>query len=141
MANNTPKQELYLSHLFDGDKDVRGNSLASCVAAGYPASYHAKLVKSLREELKLRTIDAIASQAARAVMQLEASMDENGSTPRGEVRLKAAESVLDRMGAGKAQAIDITSKDESISPLFVLPPKDSEPEVDPEYDNINLNKD
>jgi hypothetical protein len=44
------------------------------------------------------------------------------------------------MGAGKQQAIDITSKDESISPLFILPGK-AEVEVDEEYDGIEINSD
>ena len=141
MADITPKQELYLAYLFDGESETKGNSLESCLAAGYSRDYHSQLLKVLREEIKLRTVDAISSQAPKAVMQLIESLSEDGTTPRGEVRLKAAESILDRMGVGKQQAIDITSKDESISPLFVLPAKDTEIEVDEEYDNINLNRD
>ncbi len=141
MADMTPQQELYLAYLFDGESDTKGDSLKSCVAAGYSKEYHSQLLKVLREEIKMRTLDALSSQAPKAVMQLIKSLDEDGSTPRGEVRLKAAESILDRMGAGKQQSMDITSKDESISPLFVLPSKDTEVEVDPQYDNINLNQD
>jgi hypothetical protein len=141
MSDLNPKQELYLAYLFDGESETRGDSLASCIAAGYSRDYHSALLRTLREDIKMRTIDSLSSRAAKAVMQLEASLDEDGSTPRGEIRLKAAESILDRMGAGKAQAIDITSKDESISPLFVLPAKDTDITVEDKYDNINLNHD
>jgi hypothetical protein len=141
MADVNPQQELYLAYLFDGESETKGNSIASCIAAGYSKDYHSSLLKALREEIRNRTIDAISSQAAKAVGQLVESLSENGDEPRGELRLKAAESILDRMGAGKQQSIDITSKDEQISPLFVLPPKDNEVEVDPKYDNINLNRD
>ena len=141
MSDLSPKQELYLAYLFDGESETRGNSLASCEAAGYGRDYHSALLRVLREDIKTRTIDALSSKASRAVMQIEASMDEDGSTPRGEVRLKAAESILDRMGAGKQQSMDITSKDESISPLFVLPAKDTDITVEDKYDNINLNHD
>lgn len=141
MANLTPKQELFLAYLFDHDSETRGDSLASCEAAGFERSYHHQLVKVLREELRNRTIDMISTQGVKAVMQLSASMDEDGSTPRGEVRLKAAESVLDRMGVGKQQAIDITSGDEAISPLFVLPTKIQEIEVDEKYDGIKIQHD
>jgi hypothetical protein len=141
MADINPQQELYLAYLFDGESETKGNSIASCVAAGYSKSYHPMLVKMLREEIINRTVNTVISQMPKAAMQLVKSLDEDGSTPRGELRLKAAESLLDRGGVGKQQSIDITSKDEQISPLFVLPPKDNEVEVDPKYDNINLNRD
>ena len=99
------------------------------------------MLKVLREEIRNRTLDTISSLAPKAAMQLVDSLVEDGSTPRGEIRLKAAESILDRMGAGKQQSVDITSNDESISPLFVLPGKYEDIEVDPKYDNINLNRD
>lgn len=138
MADITPKQELFLSYFFDKDSETNGNSLASCVAAGYERVYHSKLLRILREEIRNRTIDLVSSKAVRAVSQLEDSLDEDGTVGRAEIRLKAAESILDRMGIGKQVAIDITSNDESISPLFVLPSKQEEIEVDPAYDNVNL---
>jgi hypothetical protein len=140
MADLTPQQDLFLAYLFDKDSEVRGDSIEACLKAGYERSYHARLVKTLRDDIRDRTLDGLTAMAPKAMMQVEASMAEDGSTPRGEVRLKAAETVLDRMGAGKQQAIDITSKDESISPLFILPGK-AEVEVDEEYDGIEINKD
>ena len=141
MADTNPKQELFLAHLFDRDSETQGDSMASCLAAGYDRRSHSSLIKILREELRNRTIDAISSLAARSVMQLERSMDEDGKTPRAEIRLKAAESILDRMGAGKQQIIDITSKDEQISPLFILPPKNDDIIVSDEYDNVDIHRD
>jgi hypothetical protein len=48
-------------------------------------------------------------------------MDEDGTIPKAETRLKAIESVLDRVGLAKKQQLDITS--ESAIPLFILPEK------------------
>lgn len=138
MADLTPKQELFMSCFFDKDSETYGDSIASCEAAGYGRNYHSQLLKLCREEIRGRTLDLVNSKAVKAVEQLDASMDENGKVPRGELRLKSAESVLDRMGIGKQVAIDITSSDESVSPLFVLPSKNEEIEVDPQYDGINL---
>lgn len=141
MADLTPKQELYLSYLFDYDSETRGDSLASCEAAGFSRDYHPQLLKRLRDEIRNRTLDQVTSKAPKAVMQLEASLNEDGSTPRGELRLRAAESILDRMGVGKQQSMDITSNDESISPLFILPGKNEDVEVDPDYDGIDIHRD
>jgi hypothetical protein len=140
MADLTPQQELFLSYLFDNDSEVIGDSVGALLAAGYERSYHAKLIKTLRDDIRDRTLDSLTILAPKAVKQVRDSLDEDGSTPRGEVRLKAAESILDRMGASKQQAIDITTKNESISPLFVLPGK-AEVEVDEAYDGIDINRD
>jgi hypothetical protein len=139
MSDLNPQQELFLSYLFDKDSETRGDSIASAVIAGYERTYHARLVKHLRDDIRDRTLDSLTALASKAVSQMEDSLSENGSVPRGEVRLKAASDILDRMGAGKQAALDITSKDESISPLFVLPGK-SDVEVDPDYDGIDINK-
>lgn len=138
MADLTPKQELFMSCFFEKDSETYGNSIASCAAAGYTPNYHSQLLKLCREEIRSRTLDLVSSKSVKAVEQLDASMDEDGSVPRGELRLKSAESILDRMGIGKQVAIDITSSDESVSPLFVLPSKQEEIVVEEEYDNINL---
>lgn len=128
---------LFLNYLFDRDSEHRGDPIASGLAAGYARGYISELLSSMRDDIRSRTVDHLASMAPKAIMTVEDAMEDSGATPKGELRLKAAESVLDRMGASKQQAIDITSKDESISPLFFLPSK-AEVDVDPDYDDIDL---
>jgi len=133
MATLNEQQLLFLHYLFDADSETRGDTLQSCLAAGYDITYHQKLVRILKDEIRERTHDQIAGLGVKAVMGMENALYEDGSIPKGDIRLKAAESILDRMGVSKQQAIDITSKDESISPLFILPAK-GDVNVDPEYD-------
>ena len=130
------QQMLFLSLLFDAGSPSRGNSLKSCMEAGYSVTYHAKLVRTLKDEIRERTHDQVAALGSKAIMGLEAAMDEDGSVPKGDIRLKAAESILDRMGVAKQQALDITSKDEALSPLFILPSK-AEMDINPEYDDYD----
>jgi hypothetical protein len=134
MLELNEQQMLFLSLLFDNGSPCRGDSLKACIEAGYAPKYHAKLTRTLKEEIRDRTHDQVAALGAKAVMGLEDAMDEDGSVPKGDIRLKAVESVLDRMGIAKQQALDITSKDESLSPLFILPSK-ADIEIDPAYDD------
>jgi hypothetical protein len=140
MPDLNEQQMLFLSLLFDAGSPSRGNSLQSCIEAGYSATYHAKLVRTLKEEIRDRTHDQVASLGSKAIMGLEAAMNEDGSVPKGDIRLKASESVLDRMGIAKQQALDITSKDESLSPLFILPAK-AGLDINPEYDDYDESAD
>ncbi len=49
------------------------------------------------------------------------TMDEDGTTPKADLRLRAVESVLDRIGLAKKQEMNISV--ESESPLFIIPEK------------------
>ena len=124
MANDiqvfTPQQELFLDYLFNDPECVRDTKKA-CVAAGYEMSYHGHLVSRLQDEILDRATKELAMQAPNAIHKLVSAMDEDGSTPKAEVRLKAVESVLDRIGLAKKQQIEVTS--ESAIPLFILPEK------------------
>lgn len=75
-----------------------------------------------REQLLAMTTTELAIMSARAVRTLDNALYEDGSVPKGDVRLKAAESILDRVGASKRQIVEneITTN----SPIIFLPAKD-----------------
>lgn len=139
-TNLNPKQELFLAYLFDRGSEHRGDPYGAAEAAGYSTRSVPDLLRRLRDEIRNRTFDTLSGASIKAAMQVIDSLDEDGEVPKGDIRLKAAESILDRIGVGKQQSIDITSNDESISPLFILPAK-AEVEVDEDYDGIELDKD
>jgi hypothetical protein len=122
MANKelTAQQELFLDYLFN-DPECDRNTKRACEAAGYATTYHRHLVSLMRDEIMDRTGLELAMAAPKAVKKLVGTMDEDGSTPKAEVRFKAVESIMDRVGLAKKQQLEVTS--ESAIPLFILPEK------------------
>ena len=116
----TPQQELFLEYLFN-DAECNRDTKKACVAAGYDITSHSVLVSRLQDEILERTNKELAMAAPSAVRKLVSAMDEDGSIPKAEVRLKAVESILDRIGLAKKQEISVTSV--SAIPLFILPEK------------------
>ncbi len=121
MSELTPKQELFLEYLFN-DIECQGNTKLAAERAGYSVAQHSTVVKALKDEILSRTQLEIALKAPQAASKLVSMMDEDGSTPKAEIRLKAVESVLDRVGVAKKQEIDVKA-DVTASPLFFIPNK------------------
>lgn len=115
-----PKKELFLEYLFN-DAECMGETLLAAKAAGYSSVEHAPLVRSLKDEIIKRTQEKIAFSAPKAALKLVGMLDEDGTTPKGDLRLKAAESVLDRIGVAKRTEMDV--KVSSMNPLFFIPAK------------------
>lgn len=120
MKELTAKQELFLEYLFN-DPECFQNTLSAAKKAGYETVSHSTLVRALKDEIISRSADQLALQAPKAVSKLIDSMDEDGSVPRGDIRLKAIESVLDRIGIAKKQQVEVTSNDST--PIFFIPAK------------------
>lgn len=114
------QNELFLEYLFN-DPDCMRSTMKACIAAGYDHTYHQVLVSRLRDEILERTNHELAMAAPKAVGKLVDAMDEDGSIPKADIRLKAVESVLDRIGLAKKQQVEVTSI--SAIPLFILPEK------------------
>lgn len=117
----TAKQELFLEYLFN-DPECNFNSLEACLKAGYVKQEHAKLVRNLKDEILERSTEQLALTAPKAVSRLVNAMDEDKSTPGAEIRLKAVEGVLDRIGISKKQQMEVSSSAE-VSPIFFIPAK------------------
>lgn len=123
MANNeqtTAQRELFLEYLFN-DPECNNNSLLAARKAGYSDGYHAKLVRDARDDILQRAELELAKAAPKAVQKLVEAMDEDGTVPKGELRLKAVDSILDRIGVAKKQ--DIGVQVDTSSPLFMIPSK------------------
>tara|TARA_R100000315_G_C5210510_1_gene124959 strand:+ start:504 stop:962 length:459 start_codon:yes stop_codon:yes gene_type:complete len=114
----TEKQALFIDALFDNGGKV-GEAMKT---AGYNTS-RSSLMKSLREEIAARTKDYLAVNGVKAATRIVEGLDADGTTPLNQMdmRMKAAESILDRIGVSKKQTTEVTGQ--VIHGVVLLPAK------------------
>jgi len=66
-----------------------------------------------------KKLDRYAGKVSRRLTDL---LDEDGTTPHSNIRLAAANSVLDRVGITKKDQLDVNMK--ALHGIFILPAKD-----------------
>ncbi len=120
MTDLSPKKELFLEYLFN-DAECMGNTKLAADAAGYGATDHSRLVRQLKDEILKRTQEKLVLRAPKAAGQLIDMMDEDGSIPKADIRLKAVESLLDRVGVSRKQEMVISGND--TTPIFMISAK------------------
>ena len=103
-----------------------GNVSAALVEADYSESSRTHLMKNLSEEIIERAQSVLAANSIRAATNLVNAMDEDGSVPRSDVRLKAAESVLNRVGVGRKDTVEHNVT--ALHGIVLLPSKSSQKE-------------
>ena len=79
------------------------------------------LKQRLADEIIERSKHMLAGHAVRAVNRLVTTIDDDGSEPRAEVRLRAAEALLNRVGLGKQETINHNVQ--AVHGVVLLPPK------------------
>ena len=116
----TPKQESFLEHLIE----CQGDAKKAAELAGYSSHYH-HVVKTLKSEILELTQEILANSAPKAAFKLVEVMEAEHSIPQSNVKIQAAQTILDRIGLGKADRIDINHKvdESSQGSLFILPAK------------------
>jgi len=95
----TEKQKKFLDCLFVNNGDIT----LACKKAGYSPSSRTWLVKALADEIIDISKRELAVNSATAVSRVVESMNDDGLNPRQELRLKAAQTLLDRVGLGKIE--------------------------------------
>jgi hypothetical protein len=118
----TKKQETFLDNLFSNG----GNVIEAMEVAKYHPSSRSNLLRSVRNEIIERTKSSLSGAAAKSVKRIEEALDADGTIPTSqmETRMKAATDILDRVGVGKRQEIDIRA--EVIHGVVLLPAKKKE---------------
>ena len=113
----TPQQNQFLELLFENG----GQVTAAAVDAGYSRGSAAWLKASLADEIIERTKTILATNAMKAANRVISTID-NPAPERGdELRLKAAESLLNRVGVAKQEQINHNVT--AIHGVVLLPPK------------------
>jgi len=119
MKNNkqlTTKQESFLEHLLE----TGGDSKKAAELAGYTTHWH--VVKSLKNEIIELASTILAQSAPQAAQKLVTVMESNEPIPQASMRIQAAQTILDRIGLGKKDSLDV--KHEVTGGVFILPAKE-----------------
>ena len=97
------KQEKFLDNLISNG----GNITKACVDAGYSPNTTNWLMRKLKDEIIERTKLHLASAGVKAASRIIEALDADGSIPanQSDVRIRAANDILDRVGVSKRQEI------------------------------------
>ena len=113
----TDQQQSFLTNLFENG----GNPTQAALDAGYSQGSVAWLKRTLADEIVERTKDVLSLYALRAGNRLVNTID-NLTPERGDdLRLRAAESLLNRVGVAKQEQINHNVQ--AIHGVVLLPPK------------------
>ena len=113
----TPQQDRFLEILFENG----GQVTAAAVDAGYSRGSAAWLKSTLTDEIIERTKTILATNAMKAANRVISTID-NPAPERGDdLRLKAAESLLNRVGVAKQEQINHNVT--AMHGVVLLPPK------------------
>jgi len=121
----TEKQIVFLDNLIDNG----GNVTKAMEIAGYHKDSRSNLINSVKHEIVERTRQHLASSSVQAASRLIEGLDADGTIPSSqmEVRLRAANDILDRTGVSKRQEISTESR--VLHGIVLLPAKKAQQEI------------
>jgi len=114
----TIKQKTFLDHLVE----TGGDPKEAAKLAGYAENGHWQVVQALKNEIIELASNILAQSAPKAAMKLVDVMESDNLIPQANIRLQAAQTILDRTGLGKQERMDVNHKVEG--GLFILPAKE-----------------
>lgn len=126
----TERQELFLENLVS----CGGNSKLAAEMSGYAPGTHYAVVKALRSEILDITESILAVNAPQAAHKLVELLNSSEPVPQANIKLAAAQTLLDRVGVAKTERLDV--KVEAPNGIFILPAKKSTI-VDAEYEEAD----
>ena len=98
----TNKQEIFLNNIIE----TKGDLKLSAELAGYQGN-HYQVIKSLKQEIVDLASDVLAKEAPTAAFKLVEVLQSNKPLPQANVKVQAAQTILDRVGLGKKERLDI----------------------------------
>lgn len=113
----TEKQESFLEHLVE----CQGDAKKAAELAGYKSHYH-HVVKTLKSEILELTQEILANAAPKAAFKLVEIMDSKKPIIQANNKLTAAQTLLDRVGVGKIDKVDVTHN-MNAGGIFLMPDK------------------
>lgn len=112
----TEKQQAFLDNIIE----TKGDLKLSAELAGYSGN-HYQVIRSLKEEIVDLASNVLAREAPSAAFKLVEVMSSNTALPQANVKLQAAQTILDRVGLGKQERMSI---DHNVKGgIFILPEK------------------
>ena len=129
----TEKQQSFLDNLVKAG----GDSRVAAEMAGYAPGVYPQVVRALKEEIIELASEILAQSAPKAAMKLVEVMEAATPIPQSNVKIQAAQTILDRIGLGKADRVDVNHNiSDNTGALFILPAKKPST-VDADYDEIS----
>ena len=124
----TDQQETFLSTLIENGGQVK----EAMEVAGYHSGSRSNLINSVKHEIIERTRQHLASSSVQAANRLIEGLDADGTIPSSqmEVRLRAANDILDRTGVSKRQ--EIATESRVIHGIVLLPAKKEQQDIWPD---------
>ena len=113
----TTKQQSFLDNLVS----CNGDTKRAAELAGYAEGSYTSVVKALKTEIIELAENILAQNAPKASLKLVEVMDSTDPIPQANVRLQAAQTLLDRVGIGKTDKLDVNLQNSN--GLFILPAK------------------
>ena len=114
----TNKQEIFLNNIIE----TKGDLKLSAELAGYQGN-HYQVIKSLKQEIVDLASDVLAKEAPTAAFKLVEVLQSNKPLPQPNVKVQAAQTILDRVGLGKKERLDINHNVQG--GIFILPEKET----------------
>ena len=119
----TEKQQSFLDNLVF----CKGDASKAADIAGYAPNSYTTVVKSLKTEILSLAEGILAQSAPKAALKLVEVMDSDAPIPQANMRLQAAQTILDRVGLGKTDRLDVNHNvDVNAGSLFILPAKETQ---------------
>jgi hypothetical protein len=126
----TEKQEKFLNSLIE----TKGNLKLSAELAGYSGN-HYQVLKALKHEIVELASDVLAREAPSAAFKLIEVMTNPNTVPQANVKLQAAQTILDRVGLGRKDRLEV---DHNVSGgIFILPEKKTIDISEGSYEDIS----
>jgi|TARA_R110000823_G_scaffold13259_1_gene43942 hypothetical protein len=114
----TEKQENFLNNLIE----TKGDLKLSAELAGYSGN-HYQVIQSLKKEIVDLATNVLAREAPRAAFKLVEVMSSTDAIPQANIKLQAAQTILDRVGVSKTERIDVNHN--VSGGIFILPEKET----------------
>ena len=112
----TEKQQSFLDNLLETQGDLK----LSAELAGYSGN-HYQVIQSLKNEIVDLASDVLAREAPSAAFKLIEMMKNSNAVPQANIKLQAAQTILDRVGIAKKERLDINHN--VTNSIFILPEK------------------
>tara|TARA_R100000541_G_scaffold1076_4_gene5021 strand:- start:1023 stop:1451 length:429 start_codon:yes stop_codon:yes gene_type:complete len=113
----TDKQKAFLEQLVN----TSGDAKKAAELAGYSSHYH-HVVKTLKSEILELTQEILANSAPKAAFKLVEIMESKKPIVQAANKLTAAQTLLDRVGVGRVDKVDINHNMAS-GGIFLMPDK------------------
>ena len=127
----TDKQQMFLEQLVECEGDAK----KAAEIAGYNSHYH-YVVKTLKSEILEITQEILANSAPKAAFKLVEIMDSKKPIIQANNKLAAAQTLLDRVGVGKVDKVDVTHN-MNAGGIFLMPDKAPLDIEDGDYEEIS----